>query len=47
LSAHLGFETDVVAPMTIAEICHPHESTVEEPKMEVIGFRRREVALHA
>lgn len=41
LSAHLGFDTKIEQPMTIAEIANPHEKAEPVEKMEVIGFRRQ------
>jgi hypothetical protein len=41
LSKHLGFDTQIEQPMTIAEIANPHEKTQQVEKMEVIGFRRQ------
>jgi hypothetical protein len=38
LSDHLGLNTTITKPMTVAEIANPHEK--EEPRIEVIGFRR-------
>jgi hypothetical protein len=40
LSRHLGFDTVVNRPMTLAEIANQHEAEIKE-KMEVIGFRRQ------
>jgi ATPase family protein associated with various cellular activities (AAA) len=40
LSDHLGFDTVISRPMTIAEISNQHEQTVEPGRMEVIGFRK-------
>jgi ATPase family associated with various cellular activities (AAA) len=40
LSRHLGFDTVITEPMTIAEIANPHEKTAVREKFEVIGFRR-------
>lgn len=40
LSNHLGFDTVITKPMTIAEIANQHEKQVVAPRMEVIGFRR-------
>ena len=40
LSNHLGFDTIINKPMTIAEIANPHEKEQKE-KEEVIGFRRQ------
>jgi len=40
LSNHLGFDSTITQPMTIAEIANPHEKEQKPDKMEVIGFRR-------
>ena len=40
LSGHLGFDTVITRPMTIAEIAGQHEREVEPERMEVLGFRR-------
>jgi len=40
LSNHFGFNTNIIKPMTIAEIANPHEKTHESNRVEVIGFRR-------
>jgi len=40
LSNHLGFDTVITKPMTIAEIANQHEKQQSAPRMEVIGFRR-------
>jgi len=39
LSRHLGFETNIDKPMTIAEITNPHEKDHLEGRVEIIGFR--------
>lgn len=39
LSRHLGFETNIDKPLTIAEITNPHEKNHLEGRMEIIGFR--------
>ena len=39
LSSHLGFDTVITRPMTIAEIAGQHERHVEPERMEVLGFR--------
>src|SRR5688572_8720426 len=41
LSRHLGFDTIIDKPMTIAEIANPNEKTQTIEKAEVIGFRRQ------
>ena len=40
LSNHLGFDTAIARPMTIAEIAGQHEQEVLSERMEVLGFRR-------
>jgi hypothetical protein len=40
LSKHLGFDTLIREPMTIAEIANPHEKQYSAERVEVIGFRR-------
>jgi hypothetical protein len=40
LSDHLGLNTLVKEPMTIAEIANPHEKEQPVSRVEVIGFRR-------
>lgn len=40
LSNHLGLLQVIDKPMTIAEIANPHEAVTEQPKIEVLGFRR-------
>jgi hypothetical protein len=39
LSQHLGFDTQIDKPMTIAEIANPHEKDHLEGRVEIIGFR--------
>jgi hypothetical protein len=39
LSQHLGFDTPIDKPMTIAEITNPHEKDHLEGRVEIIGFR--------
>ena len=39
LSKHLGFDTHIDKPMTIAEIANPNEKDHLEHRMEVVGFR--------
>ena len=41
LSDHLGFNTTICKPMTIAEIANQHEKMETKDKVEVIGFRRQ------
>jgi hypothetical protein len=40
LSSHLGLNTKIKQPMTIAEIANPHEKEQPASRVEVIGFRR-------
>ncbi|MBS1661618.1 MAG: ATP-binding protein [Bacteroidetes bacterium] len=40
LSNHLGFDTVISKPMTVAEITNQHEKQEEQPEARVIGFRR-------
>jgi len=40
LSDHLGFNTAIQKPMTIAEIAHQHEKHYETRNIEIMGFRR-------
>jgi hypothetical protein len=40
LSDHLGFDTKINRPMTVAEIANQHEKQAEPGMMEAIGFRR-------
>jgi hypothetical protein len=40
LSDHLGFDSKISRPMTVAEIANQHEKQVEPVMMEAIGFRR-------
>jgi ATPase family associated with various cellular activities (AAA) len=40
LSNQLGVTQVIDKPMTIAEITNPHEAATEQPKIEVLGFRR-------
>ncbi len=39
LSSHLGFDTIIKKPMTIAEIANQHEKEQTQTRIEVIGFR--------
>lgn len=45
LSNHLGFNTTINRPMTVAEIAGQHERQQETNPVEVIGFRRREAVV--
>ena len=40
LSDHLGFDSKINRPMTVAEIANQHEKQAEPVAMEAIGFRR-------
>jgi SpoVK/Ycf46/Vps4 family AAA+-type ATPase len=42
LSHHLGFDTVIHKPMTVAEISNQHEKQFEAKSLEIIGFRRTE-----
>jgi hypothetical protein len=43
LSDHLGFNSVIQKPMTIAEIAHQHEKQYDEGRrIEIVGFRRQE-----
>lgn len=46
LSEHFGFDSTIDRSMTIAEIANPHEKTHEAERMEVVGFKRREVMMN-
>jgi hypothetical protein len=41
LSKHLGFDSLITRPMTIAEIAHPYEKEPSGNRVEVIGFKRQ------
>jgi SpoVK/Ycf46/Vps4 family AAA+-type ATPase len=43
LSNHLGFDTIIHKPMTVAEISNQNEKQFETRHVEVIGFRRAEL----
>lgn len=40
LATHLGLNTVIEAPATIAEIAHPHEQPAKVQEKQAIGFRR-------
>ena len=40
LSNHLGFDTIINKPMTVAEISNQHEKEFDIKQVQVIGFRR-------
>ena len=39
LSNHLGYDTTITSPMTVAEITTQQEAEFTAPKVEVVGFR--------
>jgi predicted AAA+ superfamily ATPase len=43
LSNHLGFDTIINKPMTVAEISNQHEKNFDTKPVHVIGFRREEL----
>lgn len=43
LNDHLGFDKQILQPMTLAEIANPHESNYESKQFEIIGFRKNGV----
>lgn len=43
LSDHLGFQTVITKPMTLAEIANQHEKQPGLPQMETIGFKRQTI----
>jgi ATPase family associated with various cellular activities (AAA) len=43
LSDHLGFDTTITRPMTVAEIANPHERQQDSGRPEAIGFRRQTI----
>ncbi len=43
LSKHLGYETIVTRPMTLAEISNQNETSYEKKQVNVIGFRRETI----
>ena len=45
LSDHLGFNTIINKPMTVAEIANQHEQNFETKQVQVIGFRREAESL--
>ena len=44
LSNHLGFDTIINKPMTVAEISNQHEKDFETKQVQVLGFRREEIS---
>lgn len=46
LSIKMGFDTEIREPMTLAEVTNQHEKLETHRKVEVIGFRRQEVAMN-
>lgn len=47
LSNHLGFDTTITHPMTIAEIAGQNEQRAEPSRVETIGFRQGHHTAHA
>ena len=46
LSDHLGFDSVITEPMTLAEIANQNDKAYQANKIEVVGFRRKEVAMN-
>jgi hypothetical protein len=46
LSTYFGFDTQITAPMTVAELAHQQEVKYEPKQVEVMGFRRQETVLN-
>lgn len=46
LSIKMGFDVEIREPMTLAEVTNQHEKLETQRKLEVIGFRRQEVAMN-
>lgn len=44
LSIKMGFDTEIRRSMTLAEVTNQHETLETRKKVEVIGFRRQEIA---
>lgn len=45
LSDHLGFDTVIKRPMTVAEICNQNDRDYMSRSVEVVGFKRSGVEL--
>ncbi len=45
LSDHLGFNTIINRPMTVAEISNQHEQSFDTKQIQVIGFKRQEMVI--
>lgn len=43
LSDHLGFDSIITKPMTVAEVSNQHEQVFETKQVNVIGFRRETI----
>ncbi len=43
LSNHLGFDSIITKPMTVAEVSNQHEQAFETKQVNVIGFRRETI----
>lgn len=46
LSTHLGFDTIINQPMSIAEIANQNEKQYEAKRVQVLGFRREETVMN-
>jgi hypothetical protein len=46
LSHHLGFNTLINQPMTLAEIANQNDKQYEIKRVEVVGFKRPEVTMN-
>lgn len=46
LSNHLGFDTLITKPMTIAELSNQHQPKYQPQQVQVTGFRREEAVLN-
>lgn len=46
LSDHLGFNSVITEPMTIAEIANQHEKQYESKRVQAIGFRREDTVMN-
>ena len=46
LSKHLGFDSNITRPMTLAEIANPNEKEHKVERIEVLGFRKQEVMMN-
>lgn len=46
LAKHLGVDTAITKPMTLAEIANPHDAEAAPERPQVFGFRRQEVLMN-